>query len=580
MNKLCGIITEKNIFDFNIIENIYDNQKKVSSYNYLLVTNNNEPFIKYDCQDKYIIIYNGILTNKKELKCKLRTLGYQFKTNLDEEIIICAYIYYKENCLNYLKGVYSFAIYGNNKLIIVRDKLGVKPLFYTIKDNYFAFSNEIKTLLNTKLSNPIVDEIGIKELFTLGPSFTPSLTPFKEIKMLKPGEYIIYENGNIYNNIYYKLPIYTLNKSYDNIEQDLYLLINNSIANLLNGVTDYGALLSGGIDSSIVAFLLSKNKKIDTYFLEYNNNNLYFKSNNYQKSLDRDYAEIMSNNINSNHKVLTITEEELYNYLIDSLKSRDLPGMGDIDSSLFWLCKNINNDYLFTGECSDEIFGGYPWFYKKIDDSLYPWIRNINFRQELLNDKYQYLNLKNYLEESYNKLMEDYQDSPLDDIEDKKWRKMTFINIYGFMQQLLYRQEMITSSNNIVALSPFIDVDLVEYVYNVPKKYKYKNNSEKHLLKNTFKKYLPTEIIERTKNPYPKTFSPIYHKIIKDKLLEYLNNPNSTINRFFKKEKILELINNDIDKPYYGQLMTNDQYLSFLIQFEEWVKIYNVKFEI
>ena len=576
MNKIFGIFGN-NIINNDFYKNLFDNNKIISSYNYFLNSNQNEPFIKYDCQDKYIIIYNGYLTNKKELKCKLRTLGYQFKTDLDEEIIIDAYIYYKENAFNYLKGYYSFAIIGNNKIILVRDKIGGKSLFYTNND-YLIFSNEIKTLLNSKLVEPIVNDEGLKELFALGPSSTPSLTPFKDIKKLNPGEYLIYENNEINIEKYYKLPILRYNKSFIEAKNEVKLLIDNSINNLIKDIDKYGALLSGGLDSSIISKLISNNKIINTYFLSYKNNDIYFKSNDFQKELDLKYSLLMKDNISSNHKILEINEDNLFNNLINSMIARDLPGMGDIDSSLYWLLKNIDEKYIFTGECSDEIFGGYPWFYNVNNDN-YPWIRNINAKQELLNDNYQYLNLNKYLNESYNKLLINFEDSIYDDKNQKEWRKITYINIYSFMQQLIYRLESISNAINKECISPFLDIDLIEFIYNLPYQYIIYNNEKKGILKEIYKDILPKEIIYRSKNPYPKTYSPIHKNMVINKIEEYLDNPKSSINKFFDKDKILKIISNDDDQPYYGQLMTNIQFLSYLIQFEEWVKIYNIQFE-
>ena len=173
----------------------------------------------------------------------------------------------------------------------------------------------------------------------------------------------------------------------------------------------------------------------------------------------------------------------------------------------------------------------------------------------------------------------DYEEVNIDNSENKRWRKLTYINIYSFMQQLLYRQEMMANANNIKALSPFIDIEIVEFAYNIPYQYKYQNNTEKAILKDAYKNDLPKEITNRIKNPYPKTFSPIYEEMVNNKINELLNDPKSIINMFFKKEMILELINDKNKKiPYYGQLMTNTQFLAYLIQFEEWVKIYNIEF--
>ena len=139
---------------------------------------------------------------------------------------------------------------------------------------------------------------------------------------------------------------------------------------------------------------------------------------------------------------------------------------------------------------------------------------------------------------------------------------------------------MMTTNNNINALSPFIDIDLVEFCYNLPSNYKYKDNKEKCILKEAFYNDLPFEITNRIKNPYPKTFSPIYKNMLINKIKEYLSDSNSTINKFYKKEEIEKLINEESNIPFYGQLMTETQFLAYLVQFEEWVKLYNIKFKI
>lgn len=578
MNKLFGLISEKNINLLKYNRNLFSNQKKYLDYNCYLLSNN-DPYIKYDCQTKYTIVYNGYLTNKDELKCKLRTLGYQFKTNKDEEVIINAYIYYKEKCFNYFKGAYIIAIYTQNKIILARDKLGIKPLFYSKNNNYFVFSNEIKLLLKSELVKPIVNEDGLLELFSISPAFTPSLTPFKDIKMLKPGEYLIYENNNLDINLYYKLPVKPYLKSYEEAKLDLKRLLIKSVNEHKENI-EYSSLLSGGLDSSIITSLLDKESLINTYFLEYKNNDLYFKRNDFQRSLDIDSAKLVAKELNIKNTILTIDDFTLFNNLIVAMKARDLPGMGDIDSSFYWLCNNIDENYLFTGECSDEIFGGYPWYYRDKTEALFPWIRNVDTRQNLLNKKYQHLNLKDYLKKSFDILIKDYEENPYENNEEKRWRKLTYINIYSFMQQLLYRQETITNANNIVALAPFIDIDLVEFAYNLPSKYKYNLKKEKSILKDAFIDKIPMEIIEKKKNPYPKTFSPIYEELVYKKIKEYLNDSESNINKFFDKEKIIDLINNkNTTIPFYGQLMTNIQFLAYLIQFEEWIKEYNIIFE-
>lgn len=550
----------------------------------LIIDKSEDEFAIYTYSD-YAIAFDGNIYNKEQIKQTLIDHGFTFKTNSDEEVILKAFIKFKYKILDMLKGMYAFVIYHPEQTFIARDRLGVKPLFYYHKKNNFIFGSEIKSLFASDMVKPIINKKSLKELISLGPSRKPGSGVYKDIYELKPGHYLIYSRKKLIIKQYWKLVKKDYNDTFDEAVSKVKDLVSKSINEQLS--PNIAPLLSGGLDSSIISAVASKTIiPLKTYSIDYEGNQKHFKSNSFQVSEDRYYIDIFREAFKNEHSFKVISQKKLARYLKDSMIARDLPGMADIDSSLLWFGEEIKKEsnIILSGEGADEIFGGYPWFHNEelINNKGFPWMNFINKREELLTKKMRRkLKLKKTMYREYRKTIKEI---PKDkNIQKRKHKELLYLNIKWFMPLLLERTDRITSYASLEARLPFIDYKLIEYLWDVPVKYKNYNNQEKGLLRESFRDLLPTEIINRKKNPYPKTHHPKYTKIITQLLIKRLGRPNTQFYKIFDKQKIDELLRTkgkSFTTPWFGQLMTGPQLIAYLYQFDLWLEEYEVVLKI
>lgn len=545
--------------------------------------NGNQP-MKYK---EYTIVYNGEIYNADTLKQELENQGYKFKTNCDTEVILIGYACYKEKILEKLEGIFAFAIYNskNKSVFLARDRFGVKPLYYTYYKHNFIFSSSIKSILKSGIIKPILGKKELAKIISLGPSKCMGDGVFKGIKELRPAHYMIFKNKKIKIKRYWNIKSKEFTDSFDEAVKKVRNLLENSIKRQMKSDVDIATLLSGGLDSSIISAIVALNKKniLSTYSIDYEDNDKFFKSNTFQVSQDEKYIKIMTKTFNTKHTYMTITQNEVADYLIKTLKLRDYPGMIDIDSSLLWFSEKISEKYkvILSGECADEIFGGYPWFYKKELNNRkeFPWINNIDYRQKLINKNLrEKINIHKIIKKEY---MNTIRELSLKDRKDK-YKKLFYINMTHFMTTLLDRKDRMTMGATIEARVPFADTKLIEYLWNMPFEYKYKDGIEKYILREAFKDILPQEILNRKKNPYPKTHNPLFLELVSNLLKDRLKNDKSILYKLFDIDEINNLLNSnsDYDIPWFGQLMTKPQLIAYLYQFDVWVEEYNIEIHV
>lgn len=541
-------------------------------------------------RDGYTIVYNGEIYNTDEIRNILKT-KYEFKTTSDTEVLLIGYIEYKEKILDMIEGIYAFAIYKDDKLFLARDRVGVKPLFYTkIKDN-FIFASEIKALLKNKLVKPIINKKSLQELLSLSPSRIPGSGVFKNIYELRPGHYLKYENNRIKLKRYWNINNKKCKDTFEESKEKIKEYLTDAIKRQMVSDVDIACLLSGGLDSSIITAICSneykkQNKILDTYSIDYEDNDKYFEKTKFTVSRDNEFINLMKEKFKTRHHYKIITQKVLAKYLKESVIARDLPGMADIDSSLLWFSKEIAKDYkvILSGECADEIFGGYPWFYRTevMNRECFPWLDSIESRNNLLKKELQEkLNLKEFINNQYENIIKEVPKTR--NKEEYKYKKLFYLNMTYFMTTLLERKDRMTMRASLEARVPFADTKLIEYLWNLPWEYKFHNETEKGLLREAYKDLLPEEITNRKKNPYPKTHNPKYKNIITKMLKKRLKNKNSILYKIFDENKLKELIETkgeSFKEPWFGQLMTGPQLLAFLYQFDIWAKIYKIELEI
>lgn len=551
--------------------------------------NGKQPMVVSHKSNKYVIVYNGELYNTDELREELRADGFHFRGHSDTEVVLKTYIKYKSKCPEKLNGIFAFAIYdlNDNSIFLCRDKIGVKPLFYYQYKDGLLFASEIKALLASKVVKPQINEQGLNEIFFLGPARTPSYGIFKGVFELNPGEFAYYKSGKLIRKNYFSIQAreHTDNEA-QTIEKTRYLL-TDAISRQL--VTDVPIcfFLSGGLDSSIIVKTASnyykehKQGKINTYSVEYRDNQKYFEKSLFQPNADYEYISLMSKNADTKHKEIILDNKILADALYDSVKARDLPGYVDVDSSLLMFCKEIKKDYTvaLSGECADELFGGYPWYHNKdiLFEDCFPWSRSQDIRKFILKDGV----LKHgeeYVRQRYLDTINLAPKLKSDTKIDRRMREMFFLNFYWFMQCLLERKDRCSMYNGLEVRVPFCDYRLVDYAYNMPWSLKAYGNREKGIVRKAFEDILPKEICWRKKSPYPKTHNPIYFKECVNRVKKILNK-KTPLTEMLNKESVNSIIESPekITSPWYGQLMKAPQILAYIIELDYWFEEYKVE---
>lgn len=550
-----------------------------------------QPMTKIVDDRKFTIVYNGELYNTEDLRKELLNIGFTFESYSDTEVLLTAYIAYGKDCINKFIGIFAFAIFDESKkeVFLGRDQMGVKPLFYTILNNTLIFGSEIKTILAHPSIKREIDINGLTEIFALGPATIPGSAVYKNIKEVAPANCLLIDKDNnikVWEYWTVRAEEFKENAA-EAIEHTRELLID-AIERQLVGDVPLCTFLSGGLDSSAISAIAAKKfsengKILTTYSIDYEENDKYFKSSLFQPTSDEFYAQEMAKFIKSNHKKVVLNHKDLAFALEDAVIARDLPGMADIDSSLLLFCKEIHEDFVvgLSGECADEIFGGYPWFTR--DEMFYldtfPWSHFVNNRKEIVNKKLKNMPIDELIKSEYDKSLSKVPHLENESKKDYRMKEMSYLNLKWFMVNLLNRKDRVSMYNSLEVRVPFADIRLVNYAFNMPADIKLYEGREKGLLRAALEGILPKDIIYRKKSPYPKTHNPVYTEIVCKMMTDILNKKASPIHEIIDDNvirNIIETKGESYKSPWYGQLMTGPQLIAYLVQVNIWLEKYNV----
>ena len=555
-----------------------------------------QPMLESYSYGDFVICYNGQIYNTKELRKTLEENGFTFQGHCDTEVLLKSYIHYGNDVIHHLNGIFAFAVWDSKKqeLFLARDHFGVKPLFYTIKDNTLIFSSELKAIFKYPNIDKEIDQQGISEMFGIGPAHTPGTTILKNIYEIKPSHFGIFNSSGLHLERYWKLTSKVHTDNFAQTCEKLKFLLEDAITRQLVSDVPLCTFLSGGLDSSIITkFAADYCKKqglppLDTYSIDYVDNDKNFVKSDFQPNSDNYYIDLMNENLHTNHHKIVIDTPELASYLEDAMIARDMPGMADIDSSLLLFCKNVKKEMTvsLTGECADEIFGGYPWFFREdaLSSNTFPWSIALKERQELLNPTIsKKINLKEYVDFRYQESLAEVEILDSDSEETAEKRKISHLTLNWFMQTLLDRSDRMAMYNGFELRVPFCDYRLAQYVWNIPWEIKALNGREKGLLRYVARDFLPDEIIDRKKSPYPKTHNPTYLYKVKSMLTDIMKDKNAPIYSLLNRDFISDILNTEgksFSRPWFGQLMTGPQLMAYLCQVNMWLERYQPKIEL
>lgn len=546
-----------------------------------------QPMVLQWGNDEYVISYNGELYNTNELRNKLLALGHEFMTHTDTEVVLHAYAQWQDGCVDKFNGIFAFCVWEKRKkrLFLARDRMGVKPLFYMQYAGGLLFSSELKTLLSYPGLPRELDSEGISQLILLGPGRVPGSGVFKNVQELIPGCCGYYSDGKWNWRQYWKLRDREHKDTFDETVEKVRFLVQDAIKRQMVSDVPIGTFLSGGLDSSLISSVCAnvmqeRGEILNTFSVDYENNDKFFVPGKFQPNSDNSYIQQMQNYLNTHHHWTVLNSDELVNELENATIARDLPGMADVDFSLLAFCRRIRGEVkvALSGECADEIFGGYPWYRDPEVRAFqgFPWAQNTTQRAEMLNPDVK-VDAQSFISDVYMKTVAGCDILPGTSAQEKRMKEMVNLNQQWFMQTLLDRKDRMSMACGLEVRVPFCDYRIAEYLYGVPWEYKDYGNKEKGLLRHAMKGWLPDDVLWRKKSPYPKTYDPKYLDAVSKQLRQLLNKTDAPIYGIVDKKALQNLLNAEFVWPWYGQLMKLPQTIAYMLQINFWLDHYKVK---
>ena len=398
---------------------------------------------------RYVIVYNGELYNTAEIRDELIARGCEFWGHSDTEVVLNAFAVFGSECVYQFNGIFAFAIWDEKKrrLFFARDRIGVKPFFYTVENGRFLFASEIKGILAASEKQPELDARGVMEIMLIGPGRTPGYGIFKGVEELKPACCGFFDENGLRLHEYWRLEDREHTESFAETAEHVRFLVTDSIRRQLVSDVPLGTFLSGGLDSSLISSVASRvmkeeGKTLKTFTVNYRDNDRYFKATKFQPGSDSQFVGKMVDYLGCESHMIEIDTPELVSALFEAVKARDLPGMADVDSSLLLFCREIKKHVTvaLSGECADEIFGGYPWYRDPTirEKDGFPWAQSTAYRGSFIRREFtSQIDPQEYVQQKYNATVQ--STSKLKDLSplESRMKEMVNLNHHWFMQTLL-----------------------------------------------------------------------------------------------------------------------------------------------
>ena len=514
-----------------------------------------------------VITYNGEIYNCADLRMKLKSCGRVFRSRSDTEVLLQSYLEWGEDCVKHLNGIFAFGIWDQRKqqLLLARDHLGIKPLFYTQRGSAFLFASEPKALLSHRLVKPEVDPACIAE--ALIPRFFRSgSTVFRNMHEVKPGHLVRFARGGIQSQKYWSLESQPHNDDLDTTIECVRSLLQDTVKRQLVADVPIVAMLSGGLDSSGIAALAARmfhaeGKPLCSYSIEHERAEQFFTPNGLHTSLDTPWAIRVAQHIGATHTRVVVTTADLLENIEISTEACDRPGLGQGGTTLYLLCKAMKRSAPvgLSGEGSDEIFGGYNWFGSSTLRQVltFPWLGSIQCPW-LSQEVRAAIDIDGYVSRLFREAIAEAPSLEGEEIREARPRKMFYLGLTRWLPYLLERKDRMSMAAGFEARVPFCDYRLVQYVWNVPWRFKRIDQTGKDILRRALKDLLPEDVLNRRKSRFPWTYDPAYRNGLREKALSILNDRTSPI---------LPLV--DLRT---ASKLTDEKHLERLIEFNAWLR--------
>jgi asparagine synthase (glutamine-hydrolysing) len=555
-------------------------------------TGGSQPMTRQFGDDTYTIVYNGELYNAAELAADLARAGVTPTSRSDTEIALLSWALWGDAAYERLNGIFAFAVWSHarEQLVLVRDRLGVKPLYYATQGDLLAFASEQKAILAHPDFSARVDATGLAELLFVGPARTPGLCVYKDLRELRAGHVLTHDRAHTATQRRWQLQARPHHDDLPTTVLRVRELLEDAVVRQLVSDVPIVTLLSGGLDSSAVTALAARSlatrgTPLTTYSVDFADMDRYFEANAWQTSRDAPFVHLVAEHLHTRHREVILATEELNRHQLDPLAFRDLPGMADIDTSLLLFCRQIKREatVALSGEAADEVFGGYPWFHRPdaLAAATFPWSLHLHERVGIAHaDIVAAVQPEAYVQARYEEALAEVPRLSGESARDARIREIGYLSISRFLATLLERKDRMSMAASLEVRVPFCDHHLVEYVFNIPWQQKMAGGQVKGVLREAIRDALPAEVVDRRKSPYPSTPHPAYLCAMRARLSAVLDDPTAPVHQLIDTVAVRDRLRTSSSKeehrPWFGQIMATPQLFDYLLQIDHWLRTYNV----
>ncbi|GHG11039.1 MULTISPECIES: asparagine synthase (glutamine-hydrolyzing) [Amycolatopsis] len=492
------------------------------------------------------MVYSGEAYNFTELKEELTKLGHTWETDSDTEVVLHGYLQWGDAVVDHLNGMYAFAIWDerDDRLVMIRDRMGIKPFYYYPTRDGVLFGSEPKAILANPLAKKVVDLDGLREL--AGFTKRPGWSLWKDMEEVQPGTIVTVSREGIKTRTYWKLDAKQHTDDQETTVARVRELMTDIVHRQLVADVPRCVLLSGGLDSSAVtglaaAHLAEQGEQLRTFSVDFFGQEENFKPDEMRDTADSPFVRDVAAMVKSAHQDVVLNPAELTDPEVRRavLRARDIPaGLGDMDTSLYLLFKAIRGEstVALSGESADEVFGGYRWFHdeKAVNADTFPWLA---FRTSMMDERsslytpelVKKLDVESYIADQYATAVAGVEHLDGESAQEARMRTICHLHLTRFVRMLLDRKDRASMAVGLEVRVPFCDHRLVEYVYNTPWSLKTFDGREKSLLRHATKHVLPDSVRDRVKSPYPSTQDPGYAAALQQQAKEVLAEPRHQV---------------------------------------------------
>jgi asparagine synthase (glutamine-hydrolysing) len=536
------------------------------------------------------LTYSGEVYNFRELRAELSARGHRFRTHSDTEVVLHAYLQWGEDFVARLNGMYAFAIWDvrREELLLVRDRMGIKPLYYYPTPSGVLFGSEPKAVLANPLVEPVVDDDGLRELFSFVK--TPEQAIFRGMREVRPGQLVRVRREGTSKRRYWALESREHTGDTDATVRTIRELLDDIVARQLISDVPLCTLLSGGLDSSAITALAAKalreqdGSRVRSFAVDFVGYSDNFRPDEMRGTPDAPYVADLARHVAADHTDIVLDSNELMSRDARAavLHARDLPnGAGDMDTSLYLLFRAIreHSTVALSGESADEVFGGYRWFHdsEAVNADTFPWLAAFRGRQEraaLFNPELmKRLDVAGYCADSYHDALAEVPHLPGETGLEKRMREVSYLHLTRFVQILLDRKDRMSMAVGLEVRVPFCDHRLVEYVFNTPWWMKTFDGREKSLLRAATSDVLPRSVVERVKSPYPSTQDPTYERRLREEMADVLASEDAPVLSLLDVERACALAGEPVSSV---STQFSRGGMELALQLDGWLKEYGV----